>query len=44
MLRFADGSFRPFARLQPTNYVKKGLRKRKRIIEQTFAEAFGELG
>ena len=42
-LRFSDGSFRRFARIPATNYDRKGLRKRGRIIRDVFARAFGDI-
>lgn len=43
VLRFADGSFRRFARLTPHNYVKKGMRRRRAIGDAAFARHFGNL-
>lgn len=43
VLRFADGSFRSFARLKPHRYVAKGMRKRRQIGEEAFGHRFGNL-
>lgn len=42
-LRFADGSFRNVARLTAHNYVKKGMRQRRKIGDAAFAAHFGDL-
>jgi hypothetical protein len=43
VLRFADGSFRRVARLTPHNYVKRGMRQRRKIGDAAFARHFGDL-
>lgn len=43
-LRFADGGFARFSRIPATNYDRKGLRKRGRIVRAAFARAFDHLG
>lgn len=42
-LRFADGGFARFARIPATNYDRKGLRKRRRIVLDAFSRAFDNL-
>ena len=42
-LKFESGRFSARARLKPTNYVKRGLRSRGRIVRKAFERNFGEL-